>query len=95
MDQMMVSIRLKHLSHRTEAVYINWMRQFYRFVKGTKPLDLNSKHVTDFLTYFAIVRKVAKSTQSRAFNAILFFFRNVLQQDITDLWSAIRSKRKQ
>lgn len=50
-DQMIVSIRLKHLSHRTEATYINWMRQFYRYVKGTKPLDLVSKHVTDFLTY--------------------------------------------
>jgi site-specific recombinase XerD len=94
-DQMIVSIRLKHLSHRTEATYINWMRQFYRYVKGTKPIDLNSKHVTDFLTYLAIERKVAKSTQSQAFNAILFFFRHVLKQDIKDLWNAIRSKRKQ
>lgn len=71
------------------------MPQFYRFVKGTKSLDLNSKHVADFITYLTIARKVAKSTQSRAFNAILFFFRHVLKQDITDSWSAIRSKRKQ
>ena len=94
-DQMIVSIRLKHLSHRTEATYINWMRQFYRYMKGTKPSDLKSKHVTDFLTYLAIERKVAKSTQNQAFNAILFFFRHVLKQDITDLWKAIRAKRKQ
>jgi integron integrase len=94
-DQMIVSMRLKHLSHRTEHTYITWMRQFYRHVKGAKPSDLNSKHVTDFLTYLAIERKVAKSTQSQAFNAILFFFRHVLKKDITDLWNSIRSKRKQ
>ncbi len=31
-DQMIVSMRLKHLSHRTESTYITWMRQFYRHV---------------------------------------------------------------
>ena len=92
---MIVSIRLKHLSHRTEATYINWMRQFYRYMKGSKPSDLKSKHVTDFLTYLAIERKVAKSTQNQAFNAILFFFRHVLKQEIADLWKAVRAKRKQ
>jgi integron integrase len=38
---------------------------------------------------------VAKSTQSQAFNAILFFFRHVFKKEIADLGNAIRSKRKQ
>ena len=94
-DQMIVSMRLKRLAYRTEQTYLKWMRQFYRYVKGTRPLDLNSKHVTDFLTYLAMDRKVARSTQNQAFNAILFFFRHVLKMDIQDLWNAIRSKPKQ
>ncbi len=94
-NQMIAAMRLKHMSLRTEKTYITWMRQFYRYVKGVKPLDLKSKHVTDFLTYLAIQRKVAKSTQHQAFNAILFFFRHVLKQEIDELWSAIRARKQQ
>ena len=94
-DQMLVFMRLKHMSLRTEQTYITWMRQFYRYVKAVKPLDLKSKHVTDFLTYLTIERKVAKTTQRQAFNAILFFFRHVLKRDIKDLSNAIKSKKGQ
>lgn len=48
-----------------------------------------------FLTHLAVERKVAKSTQNVAFNAILFFFRRVLDKDIGALWQAVRAKRKQ
>lgn len=87
--------RLKHLSYRTEQTYLGWMRQFYRYVHGASPNELESKHVIDFLTYLATERNVAKATQNLAFNAILFFYRHVLKQDISDLWKAIRSKPKQ
>ena len=40
-------------------------------------------------------RKVARSTQNQAFNAILFFYRHVLKLNIQDIWNAIRSKPKQ
>lgn len=93
-DQMIALMRLKHLSFRTEKTYLTWMRRFYRYVKGTTPGNLNTKHVTDFLTYLAVDRKVAKATQNQAFNAILFFFRNVLQQDVDDLSKALRAKPK-
>lgn len=86
-DQMIVSMRLKRLAHRTEQTHVSWMRKFYRYVKCTKPLALNSKHVTDFLTYLAMDRKVARSTQNQAFNAILFFYRHVLKLDIQDIWA--------
>jgi site-specific recombinase XerD len=95
MEAMTTSMRLKHLSYRTEQTYTDWMRKFYAFVEGRKPESLNSQHVTDFLTYLAVERKVAKSTQDQAFNALLYFYRHVLNKDIGDLWRVIRSKRKQ
>jgi hypothetical protein len=71
------------------------MRQFYRYVKAVKPLDLKSKHATDFLAYLAIDCKVAKATQREAFNAVLFFLRHVLKRDIKALSNTIKSKKIQ
>ena len=94
-DQMVKAMRLKHLSYRTEQTYLTWMRSFYSFLNGTSPWQLESRDVMLFLTHLAVERKVAKSTQNVAFNAILFFFRRVLDKDIGALWQAVRAKRKQ
>jgi len=94
-DQMVKAMRLKHLSYRTEQTYLTWMRSFYSFLNGTSPWQLESRDVLSFLTHLAVERKVAKSTQNLAFNAILFFFRRVLDKDIGELWQAVRAKRKQ
>ena len=94
-DQMVKAMRLKHLSYRTEQTYLAWMRSFYSFLNGTSPWQLESRDVMSFLTHLAVERKVAKSTQNLAFNAILFFFRRVLDKDIGELWQAVRAKRKQ
>ncbi len=92
-EQMVHAMRLRHLSHRTEKTYINWMRQFYRHVRGQAPKDLGTRHVTDFLTYLAVDRKVSASTQNQAFSAILFFFRRVLNQEVGELSQSIRARR--
>ncbi len=95
MDQMVTSMRLKHLSYRTEQTYLGWMRKFYRFCNGIPPEKLTSKHAINFLTYLAVERKVGKSTQNQAFNALLFFFRHVCDQDLGDLRQVIRARKKQ
>ena len=94
-DQMVRAMRLKHLSYRTEQTYLTWMRAFYSFLNGTSPWQLDSGSVINFLSYLAVERKVAKSTQNQAFNAILFFFRRVLNQDIGHLWQSVRARPKQ
>ena len=94
-DQMVRAMRLKHLSYRTEQTYLTWMRAFYSFLNGTSPSRLDSGSVINFLSYLAVERKVAKSTQNQAFNAILFFFRRVLNQDIGHLWLSVRARPKQ
>jgi integrase len=71
------------------------MRAFYSFLNGTSPWQLDSGSVINFRSYIAVERKVAKSTQNQAFNAILFFFRRVLNQDIGHLWLSVRARPKQ
>ena len=51
--------------------------RFQAFTKSKPPEDLPTEDVKAFLTFLAVERKVAASTQNQAFNALLFFFRNV------------------
>jgi integron integrase len=46
------------------------------------------------MTYLAVERNVAISTQNQAFNAILFLFRYVLDKKIDDISDTVRAKRK-
>lgn len=92
-DEMLRMIRLRQLALSTEKTYLGWLRQFYGFVNGVSPENLEPQHLLDFLTHIAAEKRVAKSTQSQAFNALLFFYRHVLEKDVTSLRGAIRSKR--
>ncbi len=87
-------LRLKHRAHNTEKTYLYWLRYFYRHTNGKPPNDLCSSDVKDFLTKLAVENKVAASTQNQAFNALLFFFRHVLDINIEDLNEVARAPRK-
>jgi len=71
---------------------MGWVRQFYHFAKGRPPYSLESKDVKDFMTYLAVERNVAISTQNQAFNAILFLFRYILDKNIDNISDAVRAK---
>ena len=48
--------------------------------------------VESFLTYLAVERKVSASTQNQAFNAILFLYREALDQPLKNV-QAFRTKQ--
>ncbi|MFC1896077.1 site-specific integrase [Thermodesulfobacteriota bacterium] len=56
------------------------MRKIQTFTKSKEPVLLSPDDVKEFLTFLAIGRKVSSSTQNQAFNALLFFFRHVLDK---------------
>ncbi len=92
------AIRLKHFSYSTERAYLDWARRFFDYFKNIKNKNitqdaLNSINVRDFLTYLAVNRRVASSTQNQAFNALLFLFRDVLKIELKDLDKTVRAKR--
>ncbi|MBL7189365.1 MAG: integron integrase [Phycisphaerae bacterium] len=66
------------------------------WVKGEwkKTPILTIKNGSDFLTFLAVKRKVAASTQNQAFNALLFLFRHVLKKEYGDFRDVPRAKRK-
>ena len=93
-DEMVRILRLKHLSFSTEKSYLSWLRRFYRANRDTLPQQCGAVHIRHFLSELAVDRQVAASTQNQAFNALLFFFRHVLNQGevIENLTDTVRAK---
>ncbi len=85
-------IRLRHYSYRTEKTYQDWIQRFIQYHNFANPGESTSRHVEQFLTYLAVDRKVAASTQNQAFNALLFLFRNVLCIGLDDIRNTVRAK---
>ncbi len=93
-NEMGKMLRLKQLSINTEKTYLGWLRGFYRFLQGIPPGQLTGEDVKHYLTYLAVDRNVAAATQNQALNAILFFFRHVLEKDLGNIQDAVRAKRR-
>jgi len=87
-------IKIRHYSSKTLSTYTGWVRQFQTFTKSKQPVSLATHDVKEFLTFLAVKRKVSSSTQNQAFNALLFFFRNVLGKEFGAVDGVVRAKRK-
>lgn len=86
--------RLKHLSIRTEEAYIHWIKRFVLFHKKRHPDSMGESHISEFLTYLALERKVSASTQNVALNAIVFLYHEVLNKNLGDFPSYVRAHRQ-
>jgi integron integrase len=94
LDQVRDVIRLKHYSYRTEKSYTDWIRRYILFHDKRHPKDMGRPEIEAFLTHLAVKGRVAASTQNQAFSAILFLYKEVLLQEITDI-NALRAKPSQ
>jgi len=93
LDRMRRIIRLKHYSLRTEQAYLHWAKRFILFHGKRHPETMGASEVTAFLSYLAVERHCAASTQNQALNALLFLYRQVLEIDLPWLDEVIRAKR--
>jgi integron integrase len=86
-------MRARHYSRRTEKAYVAWIRRFIFFHRKRHPLEMGAGEVTQFLSSLVVDKNVAASTQNQALSAILFLYRDVLEQDLPWLDDVVRSKR--
>jgi integron integrase len=93
LDRLRAFIRRKHYSIRTEQAYVDWVRRFLVFHSPLPPERLAEPEISAFLTHLAVREKVAASTQNQALNALVFFFRNVLQKSLDAPFQLVRAKR--
>lgn len=77
LDQVRNLMRLRHLSHKTERAYISYTKEFILFHNKRHPKEMGVDEIRQFLTYLAVKKNVAASTQNVNFNAILFLYKQV------------------
>jgi integrase len=95
LDQLRLLLRVRHYSRGTEDCYLQWARRFILFHQMRHPRTMGAVEVEQFLGNLATQGRVSASTQNQAFNAILFFYREVLQIDLGQIRTvcARRGKR--
>ena len=93
LDQVRDVMRLKHYSLRTERTYCDWIERFIRFHGLRHPEEMAEVEVGEFLTALARDRNVSAATQNQALSALLFLYRQVLQQEIGWLEKVERAKK--
>ena len=90
--------RLRSVLHRqhkalaTEDSYVFWLRSYVRALNAMPDSLSSEQKLEHFLTDLACRRDLAASTQNQAFNAILFFYKDVLRQPLKNV-EALRAKR--
>ena len=85
---------MRHYSPKTLKTYRQWLRRFQAFTRSKPPESLSAADVKEFLTWLAVKKEVAASTQNQAFNALLFFYRYVLQKEFGKIEGVVRAKRR-
>lgn len=92
LDRMRAEIRVRHYSIRTEETYLDWARRFILFHEKRHPKDMGADEVQSFLSYLAVERNVAASTQNQAKSALLFLYRDVLHIELPWLDEVVAAK---
>ena len=93
LDQVRAVARMRHLSHRTEDVYHNFIKRCILFHGKRHPNEMGADEISEFLTHLAVAEKVSASTQNQAFFALLFLYRDVLRITLPKIENVLRAKR--
>lgn len=94
LDKLSKAIQLKHYSKATDRMYCGYVGEFIDFQMKKSNPEHGAKAVEEYLTHLAVDRKVAASTQNVAFNALIFFYRRVLNIELGEI-NASRAKKPQ
>ena len=93
LEKLCEEIRIRHYSIRTERTYKQWIERFMKYLMLKPPGDISAADIKSYLSYLAVDRKVAASTQNQALNAIIFFLKYVLNIDPGTIGEFERAKR--
>jgi len=93
LEQVRDQMRVRRYSLRTEESYIHWIKRFILFHGKRHPAEMGEQEITAFLTHLAVAKNVAGSTQNQALAAILFLYKQVLNQELQWMDGIVRAKR--
>ena len=93
LDRVRAAIRARHYSIRTEDAYVQWIKRYILFHRKRHPSSMGSVEINEYLSYLAVEKNVSASTQNQALSALLFLYREVLEEQVPWLENLIRAKR--
>ena len=93
LDQLRIRIRRCGYSIRNEKSYVDWNRRYILFHRKKHPKDMGAEQVEQYLSFLAVQCNVAASTQNQAKCAILFLYKEVLNQNLDWLQNVKSAKR--
>ncbi len=85
MDQLRQCIRQQRLAYSTEKTYTHWVKVFINYHNKRHPKDMGAAEVEAFLHFLALERRVTSNTQKTALNALVFLYRQFLQQPFENI----------
>ena len=95
LDQVRDALRVRHYSLRTEESYLQWIKRFILFHGKRHPTEMGEQEITAFLTFLAVDKHVSPSTQNQALSALLFLYKQVLEQELEWMDDIVRAKRSE
>jgi integron integrase len=93
-ETLVYAIRAKGYSIRTEKTYVHWVNRFLIFNKSFNSEAPNDKGVISYISYLAVEQSVSPATQALALNAIAFYFKSVLKNELGDLTAFVKAKKR-
>jgi integrase len=93
LDQVRQSARLKHFSPKTEKAYLHYIHEFILFHNKRHPLEMGVPEIREYLSFLAIDKNVAASTQNVALSALLFLYKQVLSVELPYIGKIERARR--
>jgi integron integrase len=86
------TIRFKHYSLKTEKSYLGWVKRYCLYCRSHAEGTSEDK-IKGFLGGMVTERNISASTQCQALNAIVFFYAQVLKQEMGDFPDFSRAKK--
>lgn len=84
---------MRRLSPSTARAYAAWARRLIEFHGVSAPSDVTPEQVAAFLSHLAVERRCSASTQTQALSAMVFLFRDVLEEPLGWLSGIQRARR--
>ena len=84
-------MRLQGKAFKTEKTYLQHIKAFMTFHNKQQFCDTD---IVDYVSHVVVEKGVSKSTQNIVLNALVFFFRYVLEQEVGDLGQSLRAVKK-
>jgi integron integrase len=85
---------VRRYSPRTIKSYCYWIKYYIVFNKKKHPKELDALAVESFLTYLAVSRHVSAATQAVALNALVFLYKNIINEPIGDIGQFRHARRQ-